>query len=108
MTKTNLIRGTTPTLTFTMPITAEQAAAVYITVAQNGETVLEKQAGAEECTYEQSAITWHLTQEETLKLAGGGGDTAYIQIRLRTNGGEALASQIIPVSVADVLKDGVI
>ena len=108
MTRTNLIRGTTPTLTFTLPITAEQVAAAFITVAQNGETVLETQTGTTECTYEQNSIVWHLTQEETLKLESSGDGTVKIQIRLRTNDGEALASQIIPTSVAGILKDGVI
>lgn len=37
-----MIRGTTPTLEFTMPFDISLIAEMYITLAQNGATVLEK------------------------------------------------------------------
>ena len=49
-------------------------------------------------------MSLHLTQEETLKLKAN--SIAEIQIRVRTNSGEALASNIIQVSTERILKDG--
>ena len=47
-----------------------------------------------------------LSQEDTLKLVDD--RQAFIQVRVRTRDGTALASEMIPCAVEDVLKDGVI
>ena len=106
MANNNIVRGTTPTLTFTLPFDAANIAKAYITIAQNGKIVIDKEVGDTGCTYSDKTINYHLTQEETLKLADC--REVEMQIRLRTTNGEVLASQIIKTFAEKILKDGVI
>ena len=99
-----MIRGTTPTLEFTLPFKVDTLAEVYITLAQNGETVVEKRMT--DCECDGNCLSVKLTQEETLML-----ECRYsteIQIRAKTLVGEALASNIITCLTDRILKDGVI
>lgn len=99
-----MIRGTTPTLEFTLPFEVSNLSTAYITLAQNGRIVVEK--CMDECKCGKDILSVQLTQEETLKL-----DCNYkvdIQIRAKTVMDEALASNIITVSARKILKDGVI
>ncbi|MBP3647191.1 MAG: hypothetical protein J6K55_12300 [Clostridia bacterium] len=99
-----MIRGTTPTLVFTLPFEAQQLEEAYISFAQNGKVVLEKTLS--DCTSHQNTLTVRLTQEETLKLKTD--VNTEIQIRARTIAEEAVASDIIRVPTGRILKDGVI
>ena len=62
-----MIRGTTPTFEFTLPMLTDEIAAGYITFAQDGRVVIDKDLA--DCTCAGSTVTLHLTQEETLKLS---------------------------------------
>ena len=97
-----MIRGTTPKLEFTIPFDTDQLAEAYITISQKGSIVIDKPLS--EITCDGNVMSLHLTQEETLKLKAD--SIAEIQIRVRTNSGEALASNIIQVSTERILKDG--
>ena len=97
-----MIRGTTPKLEFTIPFDTSQLAEAYITISQKGGIVIDKPLS--EITCDGNVMILHLTQEETLKLKAN--SIAEIQIRVRTNTGEALASNIIQVSTERILKDG--
>lgn len=97
-----MIRGTTPKLEFTIPFNAGQLAEAYITISQKGSIVIDKPLSEIIC--DGNVMILHLTQEETLKLKAN--SIAEIQIRVRTNTGEALASNIIQVSTERILKDG--
>lgn len=97
-----MTRGTTPTLIFTVPYAAEEISAAYITFAQYGKTVFEATDEAE-IADEQISVT--LTQAQTLLLRP---EKVSVQLRLRLAGGQAVASQIISIDVADILKEGVI
>ena len=97
-----MIRGTTPKLEFTIPFDAGQLAEAYITISQKGGIVIDKPLSEIIC--DGNVMSLHLTQEETLKLKAD--SIAEIQIRVRTNSGEALASNIIQVSTERILKDG--
>lgn len=99
-----MIRGTTPTLEFTLPFAASALAEAYITLAQRGTVVVDK--CLEDCKCDGNMLILRLTQEETLRL-----DSQYtteIQIRVRTPAGEALASNIMRESTERILKEGVI
>lgn len=100
-----IIRGTTPTLIFNLPFPASTMAAFYINISQRYENVQIEKA-AEDCVVSDSSITLVLTQEDTLKLIPD--KQAFIQIRVRTNDGTALASKVFASAVGDVLKEGVI
>lgn len=99
-----MIRGTTPTLEFTLPIDTGQLAEAYVTLSQHGAVVIDKPL--EECTCEEKKLIVKLTQEETLKLQCD--CITEIQIRARTLSGDAIASNIIRESTERILKDGVI
>lgn len=99
-----MIRGTTPTLEFTIPFDAGQLAEAYVTLSQNGEIVIDK--ALHDCQCGGNKLSVKLTQEETLKLQCE--CITEIQIRARTLEGEAIASNIIREQTERILKDGVI
>lgn len=96
-------RGTTQTLTFTLP---EEIAIdeVFITFRQNHKNVLEK--GRADITINGAELVLNLTQADTLKLYAPA--PVDIQIRLRDKLGNALASEYITTDVEPILKEGVI
>ena len=100
-----MVRGTTPTLTFTLPFPVSTLSSLFINISQHFENIQIEKALAD-CSISGNDISVVLTQEDTLKLAAD--RQAFIQVRVRTRDGTALASEMIPCSVEDVLKDGVI
>lgn len=101
-----MIRGTTPTLEFTLPFDTSLIAEMYVTIAQGEKTVLEKTLS--DCNCSGTSVSLILTQKDTLKLQQQPRLQAEIQIRVRTTSGEALASDIMSVYVGRILKEGVI
>lgn len=99
-----MIRGTTPTLEFTIPFDTSLLAEAWVTLSQNKTVVIDKQLS--ECQCEGNKMTVKLTQEETLLLKCN--CLTEIQIRARTTDGNAVASEIMTVSPDRILKDGVI
>lgn len=100
----SIIRGTTPTLEFALPFPAEELVEAYVTICQLGAVVIDKPLT--ECQCEERKLVVTLTQEETLKLDCD--CLSEIQIRAKTVGGEAIASNIIQTSTGRILKDGII
>lgn len=99
-----MIRGTTPTLEFTIPFDTSLLAEAYVTLSQNESVVLDKKLS--ECQCAGNVLSVRLTQEDTLKLNCD--CLTEIQIRARTADGNAIASDIMTVSTERILKDGVI
>lgn len=105
-----MTRGTTPTHTFTLPDNLKTAtfSALYITYAQHGTTVLEKTL--DDVTNNNGVLTCTLTQADTLKFEvldqHCGCDKVDVQVRLKTSDGVAMASDIMSVTIMDILKDG--
>lgn len=99
-----MIRGTTPTLEFTIPFDTNQLAEAWITFSQLDVVVLNKTLT--ECQCDGNKISIKLTQEDTLQLNSD--SITNIQIRARTIAGDAFASNIINRSIGRILKDGVI
>lgn len=97
-----MIRGSTPTLTFTLPFDGGIIASLYITFAQRGKEVLT--LTEKDCALEGMTITTKLSQAQTLKFDHS--CPLEIQMRILTTDGNALASNIIPCSVERILKDG--
>lgn len=101
-----MIRGTTPTLEFTLPFDTSLIAKMYITITQNGVATLEKTLS--DCKCSGTSVSLTLTQEDTLGLRQQPRSRGEMQIRVRTTAGEALASDIMSVHVGRILKEGVI
>lgn len=112
-----MIRGTTPKHTFTLPFHTDIIDTVYITYRQEccyGKNIVIERGkdaaqGLDNCTFDGDKIIVELTQEETLAFMHG--VQVAIQIRVKTTDGQTfnvLASEVIKVSVNEILKDGVI
>ncbi len=99
-----MIRGTTPTLEFSIPFDTSLLSQAYVTFSQNGAVIIDK--ALEECGCDKNRLIVRLTQEETLKLQCD--CITEIQIRAKTADGEALASNIMRENTERILKDGVI
>ena len=97
-------RGTTPTHTFTLPIDTSVVKSVRITYRQNRKVVLTKET--EDVAMEGNQISVKLTQEETLAFDGSTG--AEIQVRVLSFSKDALASDVMRVSISDILDDEVL
>ena len=79
-------RGTTPTYTFPIPFSIDSIATAKVTFAQSGVLVEKK---LEDCGRGEDEISVKLTQEETFRFSEG---AVSIQLRVLTEGGDALAS----------------
>ena len=97
-----MIRGTTPTHVFETDVDLTGAEALYVTYKQGG-VVVEKTL--EDCAVTAESVTVELTQAETL-LFQADGFRAQVQLRVKFPDGSALASNIIPVDVSHILKQG--
>ena len=97
-----MIRGTTPTLEFTLPFGTELLAGAYVTLSQNGKVIIDKPL--EECECNANKLSVKLTQAETLLLDCG--CNTEIQVRAKMNSGDAVASRIVTVRTERILKDG--
>jgi hypothetical protein len=109
-----MIRGTTPTNTFTVDMDLRAADVIYITYKQ-GCTVVVERTKDQLDSITATELTLTLTQDETLKFNRAPVNTypsytdfVSIQIRARFSNGLAVASNIIKTTVGEILKDGVI
>jgi len=101
-------RGTDPQLKFKIPYTADLIDDGYITFNQKGETVIEKMLSESSVTVEDYSVAVFLSQEETLQFSSNCKYPVMAQLRLKLDGGTAVASNIVEIPVGAILKDGVI
>ena len=99
-----MYRGTTPTLKFTLPFDTSTLDAVWVTIAQGGKVIINKEKS--DCDLKGTDISVTLTQAETLALTAG--NKTEIQLRVLTTDGLALASEIFRENTDYIFKDGVI
>ena len=99
-----MVRGTTPALRSEFPFELTNVAELWVTLKPDNNIVLDKELA--DCECDGAILTLRLTQQETLKLNAF--MPVAIQIRMRTNDGNAVASNILTASVGQILKDGVI
>lgn len=102
-------RGTTPTLTFTLPFSTDGIDVLNLAFSQkdkNGRDKIVFQKTLKEVVVDEYTVTVTLTEEETLKLSDKKG---FLDIQMRCGIGNAkLVSNIISVEVQKLLKDGVL
>ena len=97
-----MYRGTTPTITFTLPFDSGNITALNLCFAQRGEIILEKCLA--DCSLEKDTLRVSLTEQETLLFDANNG---MVEMQLRIGCGESrMASNIMRVSVEHILKDG--
>lgn len=98
-----MIRGTTPTHVFKLPVDAGMIQGFMISYAQNGVEILKKEMYDCEIADHFAGVT--LTQEDTLALNPK--NNVQIQARLLTKEGAAFASPVYVVNVMDCLNSEV-
>lgn len=99
-----MIRGTTPTILFNLPILKEEIDVLFLTISQSGIEKITKDLS--DVQYKDETFYITLTQEETISLSPRPNVNA--QIRLKTIRGDVMASNIETVNVSDILREGVI
>jgi len=96
-----MIRGTTPTLTFTLPFSTDEIDETYVTFAQHRMTKVEKTL--DDCTLNGNKLSVKLTQKDTLAFES---DTK-VEIQLGIKSGQSvMRSKIITVDAERILKNG--
>lgn len=98
-----MYRGTTPTLTFRLPIDTGSITVLSIAVAQGRQVKIEKTLS--DVHLDGNVISCTLTEDETLSLTAGASIEAKIQLRVGI-GEQRMASQIFTVPVERILRDG--
>lgn len=99
-----MMRGTTPTHTFTMPVEGAVLKNVRIIYAQNEKRILVKEGS--DCKIEGNTVTVKLSQADTFLFDCK--KPVEIQLRALTHGGDALNSEIMKESVERCLDNEVI
>lgn len=99
-----IVRGTTPTLSFGLPFSTNLLETGFVTIQQRDETIVEKELSACDCSGDTVSAT--LTQEETLALKIG--SLAQIRLVVKTTGGDRMETDDVVVRVRDTHKDEVI
>lgn len=100
-----MIRGTTPTLTFNLPFETSFIKQAYVTIKGDDDEIKVDKPLCD-CSVTEKSIAFKLTQEETLSLPPC--TLIKIQLRVLTQGGDSLVSEVFKRYVSDVLKEGVI
>mgnify|MGYP000149204732 FL=1 len=98
-----MYRGTTPTLTFKLPIQTGQITALSVAIKQDGVLRLDK--GLEDVTMDGDTISLTLTEDETLALRASENMPCKVQLRVGV-GDTRMASQVFEVAVDEILRDG--
>lgn len=99
-----IIRGTTPTHTFSLPFDVDMIKEVRVIYAQDDQIVFVK--NTKDCTLANNTVTVKLTQENTFALDCK--KYVEIQVRVLTVDGDALVSEIITISVGRCFDKDVI
>ena len=101
-----MIRGTTPTLTFTTPYESDMISSGFITFTMRGKFLFEIEINDDSVEISDYAISVTLTQEQTLLFDSR--FVSLVQVRLILSSGEVVASNVVTVPIEDILKDGTI
>ncbi len=98
-----MIRGTTPTHTFTLPFDVTLVKEIRILYAQDRNMLVTKETA--DCVMEGSAVSVTLTQEDTFKFDCE--KHVQIQLRVLTTDGQVLSTPIKYVDVGTCLDNEV-
>ena len=97
-----MYRGTTPTLTFTLPFESHRITGLNLSFAQQEQVLLEKTLP--DCVAEGNTLQVTLTEAETLLFDDQKG---MVEMQLRVGCGKSrMASKVMRICVERILKDG--
>ena len=98
-----MIRGTTPTVSLIFPFDLMTLSTIHVSFAQR--TLVIDKVITNDGALKGTTLAIPLTQDETLLLSAG---MVRIQVRAKQLDGQVIASNILEIPVAAILKDGVI
>ena len=96
-----MIRGTTPTIKFTLPFEYDLVEELWLTISQRSKELFTLKK--DRMTNDGNTVSVKLTQVETLNMDPG---PVQIQVRGRTADGTAFASRVKNKDAEETLKDG--
>lgn len=99
-----MIRGTTPTFTFTTDMDLTGANVLYVSFMQNERVIVEKNISDAEIS--AGKVVVKLQQGDTLRFDKDTSRPVSIQIRAGFPDGSRVASNIMTTSADRILKDG--
>lgn len=99
-----IIRGTTPTLSFGLPFSTDLLSTGFVILKQGNGISIEKNLSV--CSCEGNTLTAKFTQEDTLALEVG--IHAKARLVVKTSGGDRLESKDFVVRVGETHKGEVI
>lgn len=99
-----MFKGTTPTHIFEVAIDTSLIKTVKITYSQKDKLILTKRT--EECEVSDGVISTRLSQEDTFLFDND--SIVTIQLRILTEGGDALVAEPMTMSVCKCLDDEVL
>lgn len=99
-----MIRGTTPTHTFTLPFSADTIDKLRLTYSQSGSVVFEKTEA--DVLMSGKKLEYTLTQEESLSLQES--KQVEIQLKIKNTAGSVVASKIMRLNATTVLNEEVL
>ncbi len=97
-------KGTTPTITFSTPLKAEDVAAVSVVFAEGDAVLIQKEIN--DVMLKDYAISFTLTQTETLGLPDNKALEA--QLRIKDRNLTVYVSNIVAVDIGRILKAEII
>ena len=100
----SIVRGTTPTHNFNLPIDTSELKTARVIYSQNDKIVFKKER--DECKMEGNTVSVTLTQAETFSLDHK--HTAQVQIRILTTDGKCPKTKVYDVPVERCLDDEVL
>ena len=93
---TKIIIGTTPTITYKFKVVdVSEITVAILTIKERGVNIIE--LGLSDATVGEDSLSWTLTQEETLQLAG---KTATMMLNWKTQDGTRGASEEVFITGA--------
>ena len=101
-----MIRGTTPTLRFKIPYCTRVIDLGYVTFSRKGEVFKDIPFSDSRVSVRDGAVLVSLTQKDTLEFNSRA--TYSVQLRILLKNNIAVASNIIPISIGAILKNGIL
>lgn len=96
-----MTRGTTTKLEFELPFSSDDVEEINIAFAEGHTLIFD--LGKNKIEFDGNKAIVSLSQSDTLKLPTG---TVSVQMRVRTVDNEVIASEIMKISVKEILKEG--
>lgn len=99
-----MIRGTTPTHTFDLPVNKDIVKDIRITYVQNDEIIIEKKL--RDVTLYEGKVETTLSQADTLKFKAQ--RSAFVQLRVLTTKGQVFASNSEAIAVHETFNEEIL